>query len=179
MQYDLCYTGKLQAMTEIKQPVNYAAANIKELRKETGMSRRELVDKLAERGVSLHQTSLRRVEEGEQAVKIEEAIAMADIFGMTLEQFVTSPVDRRTAFLENWRKNLKRSRNLAGEALHNWNNEREIALARLESGEFGPLEQSASVKEIHELVHLDDAYDMDLAQIAFHLLSGPEDDGEG
>ncbi|AZA11095.1 helix-turn-helix domain-containing protein [Corynebacterium gerontici] len=73
-------------------PKNWANVNVKTLRGLSGMSRRQLVEELGYRGVSLPQTSLSRIENGEQAVKIEEAIAFADIFEVPLEGFLLEPI---------------------------------------------------------------------------------------
>lgn len=84
-------------MTAKKLPRNYASTNVRELRAAFRMSRRALVEALGDRGVNLHQTSLRRIEEGEQSVKIEEAIAFADVFCMDLEEFITKPLYSKRA----------------------------------------------------------------------------------
>ena len=48
---------------------------------------------MANYGVSLPTTSLRRIEEGSQRMKLEEAMALARIFHMGLEEFITEPVN--------------------------------------------------------------------------------------
>lgn len=73
--------------------VNYAPENVRELRRQSGLSRQAVVDRLGEWGVSLHPTSLRRIEEGQQAVKIEEAQAFAYIFGLSLTDLISHPVN--------------------------------------------------------------------------------------
>lgn len=102
-------------MVQFQQPVNYSNENVRELRNRAGLSRQALVDKLAERGVSLHQTSLRRIEEGSQAVKIEEAQAFAEIFNLSLEEFITRPVDSKAAelraLIQGCRANLENMQN--------------------------------------------------------------------
>ena len=74
---------------------NFAAQNIAELRNQSKMSRRALVQLMEQRGVRLQETSLKRIEDGNQSVKIEDAIAIADIFGQDLESFITQPVDHQ------------------------------------------------------------------------------------
>lgn len=82
-------------MCEVSQKVvrNFAAQNIAELRNQSKMSRRALVQLMEQRGVRLQETSLKRIEDGNQSVKIEEAIAIAEIFGQDLESFLTQPID--------------------------------------------------------------------------------------
>lgn len=98
-------------MSASKRPVNYSAANIRELRKQAGLSRQAIVDRLAAYDVPLHTTSLRRIEEGQQAVKIEEAQAFAEIFEIDLADFIAKPVNPIVAKIEhsiiNYREELK------------------------------------------------------------------------
>lgn len=76
---------------------NYSAANIAELRRQSGLSRQAVVDQLAEYGVHLPPTSLRRIEQGVQSVKIEEAQAFAHMFDIDLADFITKPVNPKVA----------------------------------------------------------------------------------
>lgn len=73
---------------------NFSAENLRQLRSNAGFSRNHLIEQLGRRGVEMHVNSLRRIEEGEQPMKIQEAIAFADIFGMGLDEFVTRPANR-------------------------------------------------------------------------------------
>lgn len=91
-----------------RQVSNFAAANIAALRNQSKMSRRALVDLLEERGVHLQETSLKRIEDGNQSVKIEEAVAFADIFGQDLETFITEPIDLQIADVMTKTANLGR-----------------------------------------------------------------------
>lgn len=98
-------------MEKTSRPVNYSAINVRELRKQAGLSRQAVVDRLAAYEVPLHTTSLRRIEEGEQAVKIEEAQAFAAIFQVDLADFITKPVNPTIAKMEqsiiHYREQLK------------------------------------------------------------------------
>lgn len=85
---------------------NYASINIAELRKRTGLSRQSLVNALAERGVSLQPTSLKRIEEGTQQVKIEELIAFSDIFDISFEDLIMRPLNESEAKLVTARQDL-------------------------------------------------------------------------
>lgn len=135
-------------MAEFQQPVNYSAANVRDLRSMAGMSRRELVEKLSERGVSLQQTSLRRIEEGQQSVKIEEAQAFSDIFNIDLVDFITKPVNpveaRLQATIQGVDHQLERltgaAKSLIAFRLH--------ILRLLQDEDTPPAEQSASVREL-------------------------------
>ncbi|MDN6739186.1 MAG: hypothetical protein L0L74_03660 [Corynebacterium casei] len=70
-----------------------AAANLKALRSQWGLSRDRVVSMLEERGISLHVNSLRRIEEGVQPLKLQESIAFADIYGMTISDLIDSPLE--------------------------------------------------------------------------------------
>lgn len=72
---------------------DYSSENLRELRKNADFSRREILEKLENLGVKMHPTTLRRIEDGEQNMKVHEARAVAEIFGMTLNDLVDAPVN--------------------------------------------------------------------------------------
>ncbi|HIW95176.1 MAG TPA: helix-turn-helix domain-containing protein [Candidatus Corynebacterium gallistercoris] len=78
---------------------NYAASNVVAYRRITGMSRAGLLRRLeTKHSIKLHQSSLKRIEDGTQTLKLDEAAALADIFGVTLDEFTLHPADEdRTA----------------------------------------------------------------------------------
>ncbi|MGP5242519.1 hypothetical protein [Corynebacterium flavescens] len=78
----------------------YAAANLKTLRESKNLSRQNLIDEMKEHGLNLHSTSLRRIEEGIQPMKVNEASHFADYFGITLDQLVERPIDEKFAALQ-------------------------------------------------------------------------------
>lgn len=71
----------------------YGAENLRALRTAAGMSRRELVEELSLEGPVLHQTTLRRLEEGEQTMKASEAVAIARFFETSVDDFLCKPID--------------------------------------------------------------------------------------
>lgn len=87
-------------MTDFQQPANFTVQNLRELRKQTGMSRRALIERLGEHGIEMHPNSLRRIEEGHQPMKIHEAQAFAEIFKIGLAEFVTQPVNTSAAHVQ-------------------------------------------------------------------------------
>lgn len=73
---------------------SYAAINLKALRTAANMSRQALIDGIKEKnGLTLHSTSLRRIEEGEQPMKVNEAMHFANFFEVPLDAFIESPID--------------------------------------------------------------------------------------
>ncbi|MBY0797278.1 helix-turn-helix domain-containing protein [Corynebacterium parakroppenstedtii] len=79
---------------------DFTGANIKALRGYMGMSRAELLRQLEDDyGISLHQSSLKRIEDGEQPVKAYEAVALSEIFDIELHKLVTEPLEDETANL--------------------------------------------------------------------------------
>lgn len=72
---------------------DYSAANLRKLRSNKEMSRQELASHLAEFGIHLHVNSLKRIEDGDQPMKLQEAVAFSKVFQIELEDFVFSPVD--------------------------------------------------------------------------------------
>lgn len=72
----------------------FGPSNLKTLRTESRLSRREFIDRLKDAtGLELHQTSLQRIESGDQTMKASDAVAFANFFGVSLESFLLSPLD--------------------------------------------------------------------------------------
>lgn len=64
--------------------------NLRRLRDERGISRRKLQQLLEDAGVPIHVTTLKRIEEGTQPVKIDDLVALAGIYAVSLEELTTS-----------------------------------------------------------------------------------------
>lgn len=72
-------------------PASVAAArNVVRLRNDHGWSRKEVLRRLKQEGIDLPATSLRRIEEQEQRLRLEEAAALARIFGVSLDDLSAS-----------------------------------------------------------------------------------------
>ena len=72
-------------------PASVAAArNVVRLRNDHGWSRKEILRRLKQEGIDLPATSLRRIEEQEQRLRLEEAAALARIFGVSLDDLSAS-----------------------------------------------------------------------------------------
>jgi len=72
---------------------SYAAVNLKALRTAANMSRQSLIDEIKEKnGLTIHSTSLRRIEEGEQPMKANEAMHFANFFEVPLDAFIEAPI---------------------------------------------------------------------------------------
>lgn len=72
---------------------DYTGANIRACRRYRDMSRAQLLSELKDYGISLHQSSLKRMEDGEQPVKVHEALALSQIFDLELYDLVAKPLD--------------------------------------------------------------------------------------
>lgn len=118
------------------------------------MSRREVVEQLAEYGISLQQTSLRRIEEGTQAVKIEEAQALAGIFNISFDHFVRFPIDPEKAALSLATKHYDLKLRLALIHVQTARIERLTLQARKEEAEEQGLSSSIEGKKATELLNL-------------------------
>lgn len=91
--------GNVQVTMDATEKNKLAAANLKALRSQWELSRDRVISLLEERGISLHVNSLRRIEEGLQPLKLQESIAFADIYGITLDELINSPMDWPTSVL--------------------------------------------------------------------------------
>lgn len=72
---------------------DHSAENLKQLRAQTRMSRREVLHLLHDLGIDMHETTLRRIEEGIQPMKVPEAVAFSQVFGTTVEELATGGAD--------------------------------------------------------------------------------------
>ena len=53
------------------------------------MDQRELADKLADKGINMHWTTIAKIEKGgERSVRIDEAAAFADVFGVSVDHLL-------------------------------------------------------------------------------------------
>ena len=133
---------------------NYAAINIRKLRTNKGMSRQEMTEKLSDLGIQMHVNSLRRIEEGNQPIKLFEAIAFAEMFQMGLEQLVSSPLDPIEA---NVTKHFLELEYKIVELMHKYA-ELQVSFGGAEifwkSSDIPPAEQSKAVDELQTILGL-------------------------
>lgn len=80
-------------LVEVEIDGDYSAQNLLTLRQRAGFSRREFLELLEQKGVKMHATTLRRIEEGEQDMKVYEALAACAVFDVELQDFVSSPIN--------------------------------------------------------------------------------------
>ena len=58
-------------------------------RKDRKWTQRELADKLADKGINMHWTTIAKIEKGgERSVRIDEAAAFADVFGVSVDHLL-------------------------------------------------------------------------------------------
>ncbi|MFF0770920.1 helix-turn-helix domain-containing protein [Nonomuraea wenchangensis] len=82
-------------------PEGMFAANMRAVRQQRGWSQHELGTRLVEAGMSLHQSTIARIESGQRPVRLNEAVAMARALGVGLADLLApmsdSPESRKTA----------------------------------------------------------------------------------
>nr|WP_268871072.1 helix-turn-helix transcriptional regulator [Corynebacterium auriscanis] len=76
-------------------------ANLRNLREAAEMSRGALADAIEKKGLTMYPNTIRRIEVGEQRLKFDEAVAMAEIFGVEVGDLLKGS-------LENPRPDLQR-----------------------------------------------------------------------
>lgn len=70
---------------------------LKRHRKDRGWTQAQLEKELAQRKIHLHWTSIAKIEKGDRAVKIDEAAAIAEVFGVSVDALLgTQPPDDTT-----------------------------------------------------------------------------------
>ncbi|MGO2612857.1 helix-turn-helix domain-containing protein [Corynebacterium flavescens] len=158
---------------------NYSAINLKKLRTDAGMSRSDLLRELKSRGVGVHMTTLRRLEEGQQQMKVEELIAICDVFEMTLDQFVHQPIDETTARLTEILRDLRQTRAGLSFQLSALHHELQRLDQVLSEPETPAASQSAIVKEMTELLDYDTPYRDRVEDLLHHFSEEPRDSGSG
>lgn len=82
------------------------AEQMKERRIALGLSQTELAKMLAQQGLKFHQTTVARIEEGGQPLKLVEALAIAGMLQMDLRQFVQ--VDPQTQLEQSFHSMTER-----------------------------------------------------------------------
>lgn len=107
------------------------ARRLREEREKVGISQTALAHRLSERlGVTIYSTAVTKMENGSRAIKIEEAVAVAEIFDVSLISLVTErdPVDAR---LEELRRELGRQQARLDEAQNEYQ-QAMVAMAHIE-----------------------------------------------
>lgn len=153
----------------MRTPENYTSENLRELRNTSGMSRRELLEKLQEHGVEMHANSLRRIEDGEQPMKIHEAQAFAAIFNIGLEQFIIQPINSEVAKVREALARVLTNRMRIAHLLDSHLSLREKLRGQIEAGEFLPPEQLEASKQLADALALDTSVVGEVEALAKHF----------
>lgn len=132
-------------------PATFGPENLKSLRLTAGLSRREFIEQMkAATGVELHQTSLQRLESGEQTMKASEAVAIADFFKVSLDQLLREPADQVAADIRRKTQELKRRAWEVTEVVREADRAAIKLSQRLDEDDVPPSVQSAVVKEAQD-----------------------------
>lgn len=127
---------------------DFSGQNLLELRTRAKLSRRELLERLEEHGVKMHQTTLRRLEDGEQGMKVSEAVAFAAVFGVDVGKFVTEPVNEFDAVIRSYLNSAKTFEELIHRNAEDWfgitNEMKEMLL----SPDMPPESQSKAARDL-------------------------------
>lgn len=66
---------------------------VRQSRLALGMSQERLADEIGKRGVRVHQTVIHKVENGIRAIRLNEAVAIADVLHITLSGLLQNQAD--------------------------------------------------------------------------------------
>ncbi|OBI42992.1 helix-turn-helix transcriptional regulator [Mycobacterium colombiense] len=72
-------------MARSKWTEDYFRKRIKLERERRRMTQQDLVKALKTKGIELHETTIAKIERGDRSVRIDEASAVADVFGISLD----------------------------------------------------------------------------------------------
>lgn len=89
-------------MSEAQRPIEADPSvtfvtNMKQARESQGIGRKQFAERMQEHGHKWHESVVPKVENQTRALKLGEAIAVADILNMSVEQLATQNLDPRTA----------------------------------------------------------------------------------
>ena len=138
---------------EEREVDSFFGQNLETLRKVGGFSRQQLIESLRDtKHVTLHATTLRRIEAGEQQPKLFEAIAIADFFHRDVKQMSIRPLDEAEA--ENYRiyDRLVEADELIYSTARNFREWYGRARRLIERQDPGLIESSSILKKIRALL---------------------------
>lgn len=123
-------------------PVTRASSSrLLELRQERGLIRSEVLEALGARGIEMGLTTLRRIEDARQSVRLDEAVALADIYGTTLSELVAGSGDSAEAQAGQIQRQIRKvGSRLVGVAEELGDFDRELS----------KLEQTEAVEEVRD-----------------------------
>jgi len=73
-------------------PERILAQRLRGLREELGMTQKQLAERMTRRGFSIRQTTIAKIEAGQRPVRVNEAVALANILAVELGDLVDDPV---------------------------------------------------------------------------------------
>lgn len=121
-------------------------------RKRRKLSQADVAKMLNDRGVSgFYSTTVAKIEAGDRTVRIDEAVAIADIFGVPLDELIGRQLDEQTRSLAYVIQAVTRTMHQAAPAVTGL--KRELAEISAELGAFdfdGRAELAAAARECHD-----------------------------
>ncbi|MGP5505892.1 helix-turn-helix domain-containing protein [Corynebacterium flavescens] len=130
----------------------YIGPNIIRLREELGWPRTELLKRLEEAGLPLNSTTVRRIEAGTQEPKITEALTLAKVLGVDVEELLQDPNDPERLAVDVNKAGFKyrHAAEIAERAIEDANEQREILAEKI----IRAMEGGISSKDLAEAVEL-------------------------
>ena len=77
------------------------AARLREVRTKKRMTQADIAEAMSKRGFKWHAPTVYKVENGERQIQLGEAVTLAQILGMPVEDMVTSPEFRKRMDIES------------------------------------------------------------------------------
>ncbi len=151
-------------MTNTPTPDQLFGLAVKKLREEQGWSMSEFADILSDGGLSnFHPTTIGRMERGERPVRLSEAVMIARVFRVSVDELIDEPYDEDLAeYIHLLESSSKRAGRWVAQAA-SWKRQLEELVSELE----GSLAEGSILPERVELVR-------EACQNARAFLSGPD-----
>lgn len=84
----------------LETPEKRLGVRLRREREERGWSQQEVAKRLADRGISLHMSTIAKIEAGSRSVRLNEAIALARVFDTGVEELASPPVGELNEIIE-------------------------------------------------------------------------------
>lgn len=136
----------------IHSPEELVGQRVKQFREIRGWSQRDLARRMLDRGNSWRQTTVAKTEAADRPIRVNELQELADVFGVSVVDLMTMPLDDEfaelTAQLGEWRARRAAAQQRAADA----RKARDLAAADLEKAQRELAEAEEGVRSCWEAI---------------------------
>jgi transcriptional regulator with XRE-family HTH domain len=152
---------------------------MKELRTQKGITQTQAAEDLRRKGLSFHQQTIQRIENGDRSITLDEAYAIADYFDVSVQYMVEEPRTLTAASVEIAIKSLREQTQNTYEVLAPtwavWNDLLAATLDLIRRGEDGAPEVAELEPWLRRGIRVEEAIDRLVSTLA--EVAGDDDEG--